>query len=89
MRKRILIVAASVIALCTMMISAGMIGRSVPKRDPVLLGLHGVRVEIVFQGPEELRKYSSNLTQQHLRATVESILRQRHIRGFPRTNSLP
>jgi hypothetical protein len=50
------------------------------KKSAVLADLTGVHVKVVIQNSKELEKYSSTLTEQHLRTKVESILRRRHIK---------
>lgn len=82
MRKSILILAALVVASCTLMISAGMAGRSVVETYPIMLGLPGVHVKVVSTVPKKLLEHSRTLAQTHLRATVESVLRKRNIRVF-------
>ncbi len=82
MRKNILILAVLAVALCTLTISAGMIGTVVVKKYPILSDLPGVHVRVVFVRSKELAKHSSTLTEQHLKTMVESILSRRNIKVF-------
>ncbi len=84
MLKSNLISTVLAVALCTLTASAGMMGLGglAVKKPHVFLGLPGVHVKVTFAGSKEIPKHSSTLTVQHIQATVESILRKKHITLF-------
>lgn len=89
MRKNILILAVLAVALCTLTISAGMIGTLVVKKYPILSDLPGVHVRVVFVRSKELAKHSSTLTEQHLKTMVEVNTEPKEYQGvFPGRTSL-
>ena len=82
MRKRIFIPAGLIVALCGLTISAAIIDGAGRNRYRAVLGLPGVHIKIILKGFDELHEQGFDLTEQQVKAEVESIFRAHRVRVF-------